>query len=153
MYSHPLAFSTKHPYVPNTKDYRQSRWIASLSDGSTVFEDRTPNIKSAWRRLREYVEYQGLKVTGLRLEAYGRQINLVPYRDGAGNPQLNGYWHSKRMNALLTSGGVIEGQEVGIGFLKAGELVITWVSEDGSVRQEVRDYSPNDEAVIVNDCP
>lgn len=153
MYSEHLAFNSKSPYVPDTKDYKSSRWIASLSDGSTVFEDLTPGKKSAWRRLRDYVADQKLKLTNLRLEAYGRQIVLVPYKDAEGRPQINGYWQSKRMNALLSSSGVLESQEVGIGFLKAKEVVITWVSEDGSVRQEVRDYRPDDQALIINDCP
>lgn len=146
-----LSFSSKDEHVPNPKE-GGSRWIASLSDGTTVFEDIAPGQKSAWLRLCEYVEKHKLKVTNLRLESYGRQVILVPYKDASGEPQLNGYWHSKRLQALLGGPG---GQysEVGIGYLKAKEIVITWVGQDGLVRQELREYKPGDLAVIVNNPP
>lgn len=149
-----LAFSSKHPHVPNTKeDPTASRWIASLSDGSTVFEDVTPHERSAWLRLRDYIETHKLKITNLRLEAYNRNVVLVPYRDGEGNAQVNGYWHSKQINALMHSGGVNEAKCSGIGILKNQEIWVTWVHEDGTTRQEVRPYKPGDKAVIVNDPP
>ena len=149
-----LAFSSKHPFVPDPKsDPRATRWIASLSDGSTVFEDVTPQETSAWLRLREYVALHGLKVTNLRLEAYGRRVLLVPYKDGEDNPQVNGYWHSKRMYALLTEVGVLEGKDCGVGYVKGREVIITWVHEDGTIQQEVRPYKTDDLATIVNDYP
>jgi hypothetical protein len=149
-----LAFSSKYPNVPNPKhDSTASRWIASLSDGTTVFEDVTPNELSAWLRLREYVSKRNLKVTNLRLEAYNRRVMLVPYKDEQGQSQVNGYWHSKQVNSLLYDGGVIETQARGIGILKGKEVWITWVYEDGTTKQEIRPYKPNDLAVIVNDPP
>ena len=149
-----LAFSSKHPHVPNPqKDPQASRWIVSLSDGTTVFEDVTPRERSAWMRLRDHVELQQLKVTNLRLEAYGRIVNLIPYQDDEKRPQVNGYWQSKQMNSLLTSQGVVEVQCRGIGILKAKELWITWVDQNGVMRQEIRPYKRGDKAVIVNDPP
>lgn len=147
-----LAFSSKHPHVPNPKDDpNASRWIASLSDGSTVFEDVTPHERSAWLRLRDYVEVHKLKVTNLRLEAYGRRVLLIPYRNEEDVAQINGYWHSKQINAWLHGNGVAEVECRGIGILKGRELWITWVSQDGTTRQEIRPYKPGDKAVIVND--
>lgn len=149
-----LAFSSKHPYVPNPKDDPEaSRWIVSLSDGSTVFEDTTPNERSAWMRLRDYVETHNLKVTNLRLEAYGRRVHLIPYKDAEGQAQLNGYWQSKQINAVLSSGGVIESNARGVGILKGREIWITWVYQDGTTKQEVREYEFGDKAVIVNNVP
>jgi len=149
-----LAFSSKHPFVPNpAKDSTVTRWIASLSDGTTVFEDVTPQEISSWLRLREYVRLHGLKITNLRLEAYGRRVLLVPYRDAEDCPQINGYWHSKKMHALMTASGIIEGRECGIGYVKAREIIITWVNQDGTVRQEIRPYKENDLATIINDYP
>jgi hypothetical protein len=149
-----LAFSSKHPYVPNPKeDPKATRWIASLSDGSTIFEDVTPQERSSWLRLRDYVELHDLKITNLRLEAYGRNVILIPYRDGEGNPQLNGYWHSKQISALMHAQGVSETECRGIGILKNDEIWITWVHENGTTRQEVREYRSGDRAVIVNDPP
>jgi len=149
-----LAFSSRHPHVPNPKnDPSVSRWIASLSDGSTVFEDTTPHERTAWARLRDYVDIHKLKVTGLRLEVYGRRILLVPYKDDEGRPQLNGYFQSKRISALMGVGGVFETQDSGIGYLKGKHVTISWVHPDGSVSQEIRPYKEGDLAVIVNDCP
>lgn len=148
-----LAFSSKHPYVPNLKnDPKATRWIASLSDGTTVFEDITPYELSAWQRLKIYIDTHNLKITNLRLEAYGRHVILVPYKDEDGNPQINGYWHSKQIGALLNSGGVTEQQSRGIGYIKAAQIYITWIDECGNVRQEVRPFI-NNLAVIVNDLP
>lgn len=149
-----LAFSSKHPFVPNPSQNPQaSRWIASLSDGTTVFEDITPGERSAWLRLRDYVAQRGLQLTNLRLEAYGHRIVLIPYRDSDGNPQVNGYWHSKSMTAILHQNGVLEMSECGIGILKGREILITWVTPDGTVKYESRPYKPNDKAVIINDAP
>lgn len=149
-----LAFSSKHPFVPDPKeDPKATRWIASLSDGSTVFEDKTPHERSAWRRLSEYVKVHNLKVTNLRLEAYNRRVLLIPYKDDDGIAQINGYWHSKKIGALLADNGVQEILDCGIGYVKAKEVFITWVNQDGTVWNEVRQYKDGDLATIINDQP
>ena len=89
----------------------------------------------------------------MRLEAYGRNVMLIPYRDNEGNAQINGYWHSKQMNALLHSGGVTTTECHGIGVLKGKEIWITWVHEHGTTRQDVKRYKPGDKALIINDLP
>jgi hypothetical protein len=147
-----LAFSSKSPWVPNPRqDHNASRWIASLSDGSTVFEDVMPQSKSAWLRLRDYVELHTLKVTNLRLEAYGRVVNLIPYRDAEGNPQLNGYWHSKKIGQFLNASN-LDVEWRGIGYLKGREIFITWVDHLGNVSQEIRPYSKDNPALIINNA-
>ena len=149
-----LAFNSKSPFVPNpAKDPSQSRWIASLSDGTTVFEDVIPGEESAWFRLKKYVELHKLKVTNLRLEAYGRRVVLVPYYAEENIPQLNGYFYSKRWNALLGSNQDVQWQDIGIGFVKAKLILITWINPSGDIKQEVRDYVENNLALIINDVP
>lgn len=149
-----LAFTSKHPYVPKpSEDPKASRWIASLSDGTTVFEDVIPGETSAWRRLSDYVKVHNLKITNLRLEAYGLQIVLLPYRGEDKTPQINGYWHSKGIGVLLCDEGIFEGQARGIGYLKGLEVIITWVSESGNIKQEIRPYVKGDPAIIINDHP
>lgn len=148
-----LAFSSKHPFVPNpSQNPKASRWIASLSDGTTVFEDITPHERSSWRRLREYVVANNLKLTNLRLEAFGHRVILLPYKDINGDAQINGYWYSKFNSAILTSGGIYENAGCGIGMVKAKEVYITWITADGTTHQEIRPYKFNDEAVIINDA-
>lgn len=147
-----LAFSSKCPFVPNpSKDSTTSRWIASLSDGTTVFEDVTPNERSAWIRLREYVAIHKLKLTNLRLEAYGHRVVLMPYKDEFGNPQINGYWHSKMAGGWLNAGvGQIHG--TGIGLVKGREIHVTWVYDNGNVSYEIKQYEEGNLACIVNDA-
>ena len=149
-----LAFNSKHPFVPNpSKDINASRWIASLSDGSTVFEDITPYEKSSWCRLRDYIILHNLQLTNLRLEAYGNSLSLMPYRDDNNNPQINGYWYSKKIGALLTDDGVFETLSVGIGYVKGLHIYITWLNQDGNIGQEIRPYEKDNVAVIINDHP
>lgn len=148
-----LAFSSKHPFVPNPKkDPLSCRWIASISDGSTVFEDVSPGIESAWRRLSLYLQIHNLKLTNLRLEAFGKCINLVPYKDENDNPQINGYWHSKKLASLLNASEHSEIIWYGIGFVKAREIHITWVDHGGNVSHEIRVYKESDPAIIINDA-
>lgn len=148
-----LAFSSKHPFVPNpSKDPNASRWIASLSDGTTVFEDVTPGCKSAWIRLREYVTAHSLKVTNLRLEAYGHKVILVPYKDELGNPQINGYWHSKKAAALLNVANVGQIHWTGIGLIKGREIHVTWVDHVGNISHEIKSYDESNLACIINDA-
>jgi hypothetical protein len=68
-----FAFSSKHPHVPKTE-----RWLVSLSDGRTVFQDKTPGENSAWSRLKEWVTSTDLHITNVRLEAYGRKVVSLP---------------------------------------------------------------------------
>jgi len=146
-----LAFNSKHPYVLNPQDPGGYRWIASLSDGTTVFEDITPGVLSAWHRLRQHIELHDLKVTNLRLEAYGRNLTLVPYEGEDGTPQINGYWYSKQIQAII-GGQVLELKSIGIGFVKGKKVFITWVNERGDIRQEERDYIEGDRATIINEA-
>jgi hypothetical protein len=148
-----LAFSSKHPFVPNpSKDPNASRWIASLSDGTTVFEDVTPGDKSAWLRLRDYIAAHNLKLTNLRLEAYGHRVVLIPYKDEFGNPQINGYWHSKKALAILNASEIGQVHWSGIGFVKGREIHVTWVDHNGNVSYELKKYDEANLACIVNDA-
>jgi hypothetical protein len=151
-----LAFSSKDPFVPTVD---QGRWIASLSNGSTVFEDKTPGIKSAWLRLRDYVNLHGLKVTNLRLEAFGRRVNLVPYRGESGEAQLNGYFQASRMSKFLNTT-IPPTLWRGVGWVKGLDIHICWVDHKGEVSMEVRplykkkgDMMSIDLGVIINDPP
>jgi len=130
-----LAFTSKSPYVPSVE---QGRWIASLSDGQTIFEDKTPGERSAWVRLREHLEVHKLKITSLRLEAYGRRAITIPYRNEDGEKQVNGFWQSSRIGAFLNSN-MPQLAWRGIGYIRHRRIYITWIAADGSISQEERD--------------
>jgi len=143
-----LATKTSDPYVPG------HRWIASLSNGQTIFQDNTPGIESAWNRLRNYVQANRLQITNLRLQAYGQHVQLLPFKADDGSPQVAGYWFSNRMARIFgLSGFESETKEIGIGYLKDGKIHITWVREDGIISVEERLYKPNELGIIVNHVP
>jgi hypothetical protein len=129
-----LAFNSRHPYVPTSE---QGRWIASLSDGSTVFQDNTPGEISAWRRLRQYINLHKLKITNIRLEAYGRQVHTIPYLDNEKRPQLNGYWQIERLGSFLNTN-LPHVHWRGIGYVKGFTIHITWINQEGGVSMETR---------------
>jgi hypothetical protein len=126
-----LAFNTRHPHVR-----RDNRWIASLSDGTTVFEDATPGEPAAWKRLRHYVRANSLQITNLRLEVYGQAVTMVSMKDGA-----EGYWHCNGMGGFI---GISEWKSRGVGYVKGDKVYITWLRNDGTVTGEIRDLDPGD---------
>jgi len=133
-----LAFNTKHPHVrPN------NRWIASLSDGSTVFEDFTPGETAAWKRLRTYIRNNSLQITNLRLEVYGQATTMKPAKSG-----VDGYWHCNKMASL---NGAKEWSHRGVGYVEGDKVYITWIRDDGQVYGEIRDFNDDDIGLILND--
>jgi len=60
---------------------KQNRWIASLSNGETIFEDSRP-INPTWERLAEYVEQYDLSITQLRVQIAGLTMKLPKGQDG-----------------------------------------------------------------------
>ncbi len=137
----------------NTKDWEvpTNRWIASLSDGTTVFEDVRSGESAAWKRLGEHVRARGLSITGLRLQAHGRHVNALPVRNDAGNVQVSGYWQMKRMSKLMLNGGSLpEHQDYGIGYVQGGSVHIVWLCQDGTTQPETRPLT--DEMVELGGC-
>jgi hypothetical protein len=135
-----LAFNSDSPYV------MPDRWIASLSDGSTVFEDRVPNKPSAWIRLKTALKESGLHITRLRLQAYGKLIQLPPLKDPTGNIQFRGYWQARSVTKFNTGQ---EFYEHGIGFIKDNNIHISWINENGSSYEEVRIYDPQKDLAAI----
>lgn len=149
-----LAFNSKHPFVPNpNKDINASRWIASLSNGLTVFEDVTPFEESAWIRLRKYISQHNLKITNLRLEAFDKRIVLVPYYGPNNEPQVNGYWYSQRSGKLIANNLSQDFFWKGIGYIKGPNIYITWVDSTGNISNEIKEFDEKNLACIINNMP
>lgn len=53
-----------------------NRWVASLSNGETIFENEIPGEDPSWVRLARYVEDNGLSITNLRLQIGGTEVKL-----------------------------------------------------------------------------
>jgi hypothetical protein len=136
-----LAFNANCPYV------MPDRWIASLSDGTTVFEDRIPGNQSAWNRLKTYLKVTGLHVTRLRLQAYDKLVQLPPLKAENSIRQLDGYWQARAVTKFNTG---LEFYEHGIGFIRDKKIFIQWIrSLDGAILEEVRDYDPNKDLAAI----
>lgn len=125
-----LTFNLHDPSVAS------NRWIVVLSDGTVVFDDIKPGMISAWRRLGEYIRLCGLHITELVCEAYGHSLRL-PDPD-----KVDGYWHSKRVSTWIgTSIASLNSYDYGIGYIKNGQIHITWFNDSGSVSNETRVYN------------
>lgn len=125
-----LAFSAGDAHVP------ADRWIASLSDGRTVFQDVTPRKTSAWRRLQKLIQETDTTLTGLRLQAGGRMVTMPPAKE------VDGYWWASRLQAAVGHGVNQQRWSQGVGYIKDGMIHITWVNPDGVAESEERPYDP-----------
>jgi len=103
-----------------TKDVEKDRWIASLSNGETIFEDQLKGTLGAWKRLGAYVKENKLAITNMRLRIGGRQVELPSHQEGyviKGKMQSTGSWSRVC---------------VCIGHVQGGKARIHEVSADGS---------------------
>lgn len=102
------------------KNVGKDRWIASLSNGETIFEDNLRGVLSAWKRLGAYVKEEGVAITNMRLEIGGKQVELPSHQEGYvinGKMQSTGSWSRVC---------------VCIGYVQGGRARIHEVSSDGS---------------------
>ncbi len=53
-----------------------TRYVASLSDGTTVYQDEIPNLERSWQRLRKYIKLHNLKITNLELRREKKAITI-----------------------------------------------------------------------------
>lgn len=60
----------------------KDRWVASLSNGETIYENDVPGSEPAWTRLARYVEEKGLSITNLRLQLSNTEVKLPPGAQG-----------------------------------------------------------------------
>lgn len=73
---------------------------------------------------------------------------LIPYKDDDGDPQINGYFYSNRMSALVAAAINVQFRDRGIGYVKADKVYVTWVREDGSIQQEVKQIVRTEEKKV-----
>jgi hypothetical protein len=97
-----------------------SRWIASLSNGETIYEDYVDGMNSAWERLAEYVEQEDVSITNLRVQFESGRIVTLP----AGQ---EGYIQKKKAWLTTGQGGVM----LCIGYASKGKCLIHEASNDG----------------------
>lgn len=109
-------------YVPDC------RWVVSLSNGETIFEDRTPNLEPAWERLANYVKQNDLAITKMRVQLGPLEVSLPAHAFG--------YVQKKKVAA--TSSWSKEYYCIGH-VEKNGKALIHYIASDRSSRSEIED--------------
>lgn len=110
-------------YVPKI------RWIASLSNGETIFEDCIEGQPSAWTRLALYVKQNNLAITMLRAQIGPHIVDLPSNQDG--------YIQKKKLQSTFNW----TQKSLCIGYAKDGLALIHYLGEDMSsfTEQGVKD--------------
>ena len=85
----------------------KNRWIASLSNGETIFEDKRPDIGSAWERLAQYVKEENLSITKLRLQLGPLEVPLPDHQEGY--IQIKKFWSTGAESDLSYKVGYVQG--------------------------------------------
>lgn len=109
-----------------------SGWIASLSNGETVFEQiGEPGELSAWQSLLKWCRENPVRITQMRLQRGGVTA--------ASMPNAEGYFQAYESR---TSGRTLQTTTVqGIGAVIGDSVYIVWLNEQGHVWQDVRPLS------------
>ena len=106
-----------------------NRWIASLSDGRTIFEtDPQPGGLSHWQMLLAELRGSDVKMTQLRLQVNG--ITLIGARNA------DGYLQCTEIRVILDTGETTSIR--GLGSIFGGSVLMNWVDDDHNVWQDVR---------------
>jgi len=125
-------------YVPH------NRWIASLSNGETIFEDVREGKPNSWLRLQEYIRENGLRITQLRHQISQR-------RQHTGNTTLkknaDGYVHLKKIGVNDQGD---EHRAYGIGYVEGNVAYIIWQTDDRKSYAETRPVSKCGIGLIMN---
>lgn len=104
-------------------------WIASLSNGETVFEKaQPPGDVTSWTKLQRRLKSEDLKITMLRLQKGGVTIMAKPKADG--------YVQCSEIKMGLMSGK--QSRVQGIGTIIGEWVIMSWMDENRNVWQDMR---------------
>lgn len=114
----------------------KERWVASLSNGETIYEDEKPGEIPAWERLGYYCADNELSITNLRLHIAGTEVKLPGKRQG--------YLQKK---VAWTINGKIGGVRKCIGYVQDGLALIYEVDSNRGSRT-IRTVDPGEPFTI-----
>lgn len=107
-------------------------WIASLSNGETVFESPSqPGERTPWGKLIERCERENIWVTQVQLQIAGKTWIGIHQADGYA------YFRDYERTGLFT-GKVKEKHHVGIGSVIGDNVYCTLINEQLQAQQDVR---------------
>lgn len=101
----------------------KERWVASLSNGETIYEDRRPHLEPAWERLGKYCRENNLWLTNLRLHIRDTEIKMPAGMDG--------YIQKKVAWVTPSIGGV----RLCVGYVNDGMVLLQEVCSTGDSRR------------------
>lgn len=114
-------------------------WVVLLDNGLQVFEDRKPNMRNAWLRLKEYCGDYNVNIASMAYVDVDHLNNQINMPHGC-----SGYVVMNRMGRLVAPGTHVTHAERGFGYLENGRLLIYWLDEQaGVVSFESRDLENN----------
>lgn len=102
------------PMVPS------DRWTAVLSNKEVVYEDRLPNVPTAWERLAAYCDVNDLHIVGLSANVGGCEVVLPDEQDA--------YVQYKKVQSTGSWSAV----SMCIGFVQEGQAKIYMFAPDHS---------------------
>lgn len=110
-------------------------WIMSLSNGNQLLEGTpAPGDKTSWQQAIDHIKRENLKPTALTLIWRGVRVQAQPKADG----YFQGYDVS-----IPLFGERKERKLRGIGTVVGDKVFITWISDSGEIRQDVRALKDN----------
>lgn len=106
-------------------------WIANLSDGSIAFEQPpVPGEKSSWQKLLDRCTAENIKITQVRLQRNGLTLICDYHR------KTDGFVVAYEALRMVFSDGNRVMQ--GIGSIYQDLVFMTWLDDNGNVRQDIR---------------
>lgn len=106
-------------------------WIASLSNGETAFEQ--PPVygeKSSWQKLLDRLTTESLRITQLRLQRNGFTIVCDSHK------KIHGYCMAYEVSKMVFRN--TESRMQGVGSVFNELVFMTWIDDNGNVRQDIR---------------
>lgn len=104
-------------------DIKKSGYVASLSNGETIFEQ-----ECSWNELVYRCETDNIKITQLRLQVFG--VTMVTPKDAQGYKIERKTILTKKLKEKLV---------VGIGVLVDNKVYLSWIDESRNILLEIAD--------------
>jgi hypothetical protein len=110
-----------------------SYWVASISNGKTVFQDRIAGIPNAWRRLAIYLKDNDAYITSIRY--YMNNGTIIQLPSGQ-----EGYYYTEIFRAFLHRKATVldTPTSIGIGHTIADKARVLIVDADNVISIEDR---------------
>lgn len=106
-------------------------WIATLSNGNTVFEEpAVPGEPSSWQQFLHALKGSGVSITMLRLQRGGKTVHALPPK------RCEGYFQAYEF--LKSMFRDTEDHRQGIGSIIGNQVYIAWLDDSGNIWIDIR---------------